>query len=107
MEAPSLLVELADPSGPTGNAPAEHPQFGAFHSGELPYVFDNLPALNRPWTAADRQLAASASSYWAAFAATGIPSANSLPAWPAYQPGSLKFMVFGEHPEVHTVSATP
>ena len=82
----------------------EHPEFGAFHSGELPYVFDNLAGLNRPWIAADRQLAVAASSYWAAFAASGNPSGNSLPDWPAYRPGSLEFMVFGEHPEVRTVS---
>jgi carboxylesterase type B len=28
----------------------EQPRFAAFHSGELPYVFDNLRLLNRPWT---------------------------------------------------------
>jgi para-nitrobenzyl esterase len=78
----------------------EHPEFGAFHSGELPYVFDNLAVLHRPWTAADHQLAVAVSSYWAAFAANGIPSGNSLPRWPAYRPGFLELMVFGEHPEV-------
>jgi para-nitrobenzyl esterase len=82
----------------------EHPEFGAFHSGELPYVFDNLGGLNRPWAAADRQLAVAVSSYWAAFAASGNPSGNSLPDWPAYRPGSLEFMVFGERPEVRKVS---
>ena len=82
----------------------QHPEFGAFHSGELPYVFDNLAVLDRPWTPADRQLASAASSYWAAFAASGIPSGNSLLEWPAYRPGSLEFMVFGEHPEVRTLS---
>jgi para-nitrobenzyl esterase len=85
----------------------EHPQFGAFHSGELPYVFDNLAGLERPWTAADRSLAMAASSYWAGFAASGRPSGDSLPKWPAYRPGSLRFMVFGERPEVRTVSAVP
>ena len=80
----------------------EHPQFGAFHSGELPYVFDNLAGLNRPWTVVDRQLAVAASSYWAAFVTTGKPSGRALPEWPAYRPGSLKLMVFGERPEVRT-----
>ena len=85
----------------------QHPQFGAFHSGELPYVFDNLAGLDRPWTAADRGLAMAASSYWAAFAASGRPAGDSLPKWPAYRPGSLKFMVFADHPEVRTLSAAP
>jgi para-nitrobenzyl esterase len=85
----------------------EHPRFGAFHSGELPYVFDNLAVLRRPWSTVDRQLAVAVSSYWAAFAGSGVPSGSSLPAWPAYQAGSLKFMVFGELPEVRAELGTP
>src|SRR5262249_34987700 len=42
----------------------EHPEYQAFHSGELPYVFDNLRLLKRPWTDADRKLATEVSSYW-------------------------------------------
>jgi para-nitrobenzyl esterase len=85
----------------------EHPQFGAFHSGELPYVFNDLARLERPWTTADRQLAVAVSSYWAGFVASGMPQGKALPVWPAYRPGSLRFMVFGERPEVRTVSVTP
>jgi len=85
----------------------QHPQFGAFHSGELPYVFDDLAGLKRPWTAMDRTLAVAVSSYWAAFAANGRPSGNSLPKWPAYRPGSLRFMVFGERPEVRDLLPAP
>jgi para-nitrobenzyl esterase len=83
----------------------QHPQFGAFHSGELPYVFDNLAGLDRPWSAADHALATAASSYWAAFATSGRPAGEALPKWPAYRPGSLRFMVFAERPEVRTLSA--
>jgi para-nitrobenzyl esterase len=85
----------------------EHPQFAAFHSGELPYVFDNLAVLHRPWSAADRRLAVSVSSYWAAFAAKGAPSRESLAPWSAYRPGSFEFMVFGEHPELRTMAPAP
>jgi para-nitrobenzyl esterase len=85
----------------------EHPQFGAFHSGELPYVFDDLAQLDRPWTKADHQLAVSVSGYWAAFVASGVPKGQAIPVWPVYRPGSLSFMVFGERPEVRTVSVTP
>jgi para-nitrobenzyl esterase len=113
------LDELLTARAKTGAQPAyayyfEHgipwpqqPQFGAFHSGELPYVFDDLARLDRPWTTADRQLAVSVSSYWAAFVASGVPKSQALPVWPVYRPGSLSFMVFGERPEVRTVSATP
>ncbi|HTY93951.1 MAG TPA: carboxylesterase family protein [Steroidobacteraceae bacterium] len=81
----------------------EHPQFGAFHSGELPYVFDNLAILDRPWSAVDRRLALAASSYWARFVGHGNPAADSLPAWRAYRPGSLEFMVFGDRAGMRAV----
>jgi para-nitrobenzyl esterase len=61
----------------------EHPEYQAFHSGELPYVFDNLARLNRPWQEADRKLADLASSYWVNFATTGDPNGPGLPPWPS------------------------
>jgi para-nitrobenzyl esterase len=81
------------------------PQFGAFHSADLPYVFDNLARLPRPWSAADRSLAQAVSAYWVAFARSGSPNGPGLLAWPAYQPGSLRFMVFGEQAALRTLSA--
>jgi para-nitrobenzyl esterase len=74
----------------------QHPEYGAFHSGELPYVFDNLALLERPWTASDRALAGIVSSYWTQFAASGRPEGPALPPWPRYVPGSFNFMVLGE-----------
>jgi para-nitrobenzyl esterase len=76
----------------------EHPQFKAFHSGELPYVFDNQRLLKRPWTDADRELASVVSSYWVNFASLGDPNGNQsgLPQWLPYKPGSRTFMVLGE-----------
>jgi para-nitrobenzyl esterase len=60
----------------------EHPEYQAFHSGELPYVFNNLRLMQRPWTAADRRLADQASSYWVNFVQNGDPNGPGLPAWP-------------------------
>jgi para-nitrobenzyl esterase len=81
-----------------------HPRFGAFHSGELPYVFDNLRLLNRPWTDADRKLAGVVSSYWVNFAATGDPNGAGLPKWAPYQGGSRSFMVFSDTTGERTLS---
>ncbi|HEU5078895.1 MAG TPA: carboxylesterase family protein [Opitutaceae bacterium] len=52
----------------------QHPEFGAFHSGELPYFFRNLDVLDRPWEPIDRQLSDVASGYLVNFAATGNPN---------------------------------
>jgi para-nitrobenzyl esterase len=61
----------------------EQPRYQAFHSAELPYTFDNLALLQRPWEATDRQLAALMASYWTNFMRGGDPNGEGLPPWPA------------------------
>jgi len=56
---------------------------GAFHSAELPYVFQGptQSSGNFAFTPAEEHLAATVSSAWARFAATGSPSGGGL-VWP-------------------------
>jgi para-nitrobenzyl esterase len=72
-----------------------HPEFGAFHTGEVPYVFRTIDRLNRPWEPVDRTLADIISSYWANFAKKGDPNGTGLPRWPEYVPGSHITMQLG------------
>ncbi len=74
----------------------EHPEFGAFHTGDVPYFFANLKHLNRPWEAVDRKLAETASSYWVNFAKTGNPNGKGLPPWPAFDAAQQTTMELGE-----------
>lgn len=62
----------------------QHPEFGTFHTSEVPYAFGNLRFLDRPWEAADYKLAEIMSSYWANFAAHGDPNGKGLPRWQAF-----------------------
>ena len=109
------LQQLASRRAATAKTPAylyyferaipwpEHPQYGAFHTGEVPYVFANLGLLGRPWTAVDRSLADRASSYWVRFAATGNPNGPGLPPWPAFMPKTPEIMVLGAAPKARTM----
>jgi para-nitrobenzyl esterase len=62
----------------------EHPEFAAFHTSEVPYVFNNLKMLDRPWEKGDSVLAGQMSDYWVNFVTNGNPNGNGLPVWPAF-----------------------
>jgi para-nitrobenzyl esterase len=75
----------------------EYAKYGAFHSGELPYAYDNLKFAKRPWQPADHKLAEVMSSYWANFAATGNPNGKGLPEWKPYNSKTNEIMILDEH----------
>jgi para-nitrobenzyl esterase len=75
--------------------PAHTPetQFGAFHTGEVVYAYDNLHTLDRPWEAVDQEIANLMSSYWVNFARSGDPNGPGLPRWEAYNPEQEQAMI--------------
>ena len=58
-----------------------HPEFGAFHSGELPYTFGNLQKFDRPWEPLDRKISKMMMAYWKDFANSGGPNDALVPTW--------------------------
>jgi hypothetical protein len=63
-------------------APA--PYLGAFHSSEIPYVFDTIQGY--PATPAEIQLGTDMANAWATFATIGNPTTPAQPAWPPVLP---------------------
>jgi para-nitrobenzyl esterase len=75
-------------------ATADYVKYGAFHTGEVAYVMDNLKFLHRPWEPADQKLADLMSSYWVNFMKPGNPNGRGLPLWPVYHKSTGEAMVF-------------
>ena len=77
-------------------ATGEYVKYGAFHTGEVPYAYNNLRFVNRPWEEVDHQLAKVMSDYWANFVKTGNPNGPGLPEWKRYVADSKLIMGFAE-----------
>jgi para-nitrobenzyl esterase len=84
----------------------EYPEFGAFHTGEVPYMFNNLKMLDRQWTEVDTMVADVMSSYWANFAKNGDPNGDGLPVWSAFNSNEKKVMELGEEMGMIPVAAS-
>ena len=84
-----------------------HPEFGAFHTSEVPYVFNTISRIDRPWEPIDRRVADMVSSYWVNFAKKGDPNGPGLPRWPSYSPGSHMTMQLGEKTGAMSLADAP
>ena len=75
---------------------------GAFHAGELLYVFDNLDAF--PWLVDDDdvKIAKLASSYWLNFIKTYDPNGEGLPHWPNYREDGAQLLAIDAPPSVRS-----
>ena len=69
---------------------------GAYHAGEIAYVFNNLNRQNSLLTEIDSRLAETMMSYWVNFAATGNPNGKGLPQWSAYDQQAEPYLDLGD-----------
>jgi len=86
-------------------ATADYVKYGAFHTGEVAYVMDNLKFLYRPWEPVDHKLADMMSAYWVNFITTGNPNGKGLPPWPKYNTHTYQAMVFDKETGKQTLPA--
>lgn len=76
-------------------------QLGAFHTSEIPYVFNDLKqprATDWRLTEADSRLADMMSSYWVNFITHGDPNGDGLPRWTPYDATNEAYMDLGDTP---------
>lgn len=72
-----------------------HPEFGAFHTGEIPYAFGTLDKLDRPWEPIDHTISKMMMTYWKDMSSTGDPNGSSVPRWPPVSSSSPAVMRLG------------
>ena len=69
----------------------------AFHSSEIPYIFDTLDAApQRSFTALDRKLAVELGTYWVNFVKTGNPNGGGQPEWPQLTTTDKQILEIGD-----------
>lgn len=69
---------------------------GAYHAGEIVYVFNNLNRSNNLLQETDFNLSEAMSNYWVNFAKTGDPNGKGLIKWTAYNQDSEPYIDFGD-----------
>lgn len=62
----------------------DFPNYGAFHTSEVPYALHTLHLWKRPWQDHDLVVENLMSSYWINFIKIGNPNGKSLPEWKIY-----------------------
>lgn len=84
---PAYAYEFADRDAPLYLPLPGRFDFGAYHAGDTPYLFEDAEAQPH-FTPAQLRLSDTMTDYWAAFARTGSPNSTGLPAWRPYRPDS-------------------
>jgi para-nitrobenzyl esterase len=73
------------------------PGYGAYHTAELFYMWDNLGVRPWDWTPADHSLAATMSGAWVRFVTDGSPAGGDIGAWdPVAEAFDARVMAFGD-----------
>ena len=72
------------------------PNYGAFHTSEVPYALHTLKHWKRDWQKTDYDLEQTMSDYWVNFAKTGNPNGADLPEWKSYDKETGQIMELGD-----------
>ncbi len=72
------------------------PNYGAFHTSEVPFALHTLHLWNRPWRDVDFMVEKIMNGYWVNFVRTGNPNGDDLPEWSNYEKSSGYIMEIGD-----------
>jgi para-nitrobenzyl esterase len=80
---------------------------GAYHSGELWYLFETLNRNWRPFTGMDYELSRLMADYWSNFIKKGNPNGQNHPEWTAYTAALPLTMDLGPEPGMKNMGGNP
>ncbi len=78
------------------------PNYGAFHTSEVPFALHTLWKWNRPWRDSDYAVEKYMSAYWLNFVKTGNPNGNGLARWKPYTANEQDIMELGAEPSLQS-----
>lgn len=79
-------------------------RYGAFHSSEIPYIFQTLDkSPDRGFTAEDRRISETMTSFWVNYIRSGNPNGGKLPQWPRFDARSPMVMELNAKPHLRPV----
>jgi para-nitrobenzyl esterase len=65
------------------------PNYGAFHTSDVPYALHTLHLWKRPWKDVDYDVETAMSAYWLNFIKTGNPNGSGLPKWTSFKSNNI------------------
>ena len=78
------------------------PNYGAFHTSEVPFAYHTLAYWKRPWQKRDLDMEIMMNAYWVNFIKTGNPNGKGLAEWKAYDKVQGNIMVLDEKSELNS-----
>jgi para-nitrobenzyl esterase len=76
------------------------PNYGAFHTSEVPFALHTLHLWKRPWRDIDYAVEKTMNNYWVNFVKTGNPNGEGMPEWGIYDKSSGNIMEIGDQPRL-------
>jgi para-nitrobenzyl esterase len=74
----------------------DFPNYGAFHTSEVPFALHTLHLWKRPWREVDYAVEKTMNNFWVNFVKTGDPNGSGLPEWTTYKKDSGNIMEIGD-----------
>lgn len=74
----------------------DFPDYGAFHTSEVPFALHTLHLWKRPWREVDFAVEKTMNEFWVNFVKAGDPNGKGLPEWVPYTRSSGDIMDIGD-----------